>query len=69
MVEFAHVAEAVVRGQTPFRRPAQGLVQVTPRREHARPNRRDGPHVRGVVAQLQSLRLVEQGERRGQIAL
>ena len=63
VLELAQVAELVVDGQAPLPRPAERLGPPALRDQHPRPQRRDRPHVRGEVADVEALRLVEQLER------
>ena len=60
VLELAQVAEVVLSRQALLTRPAEGFAQPPLRDPHPRLQRRDRAHVRGEVARVPALGLVEQ---------
>ena len=64
VLELAQVAELVVDGQAPLPRPAERLADSPCAIQHPRPQRRDRPHVRGEVADVDGARPRRAGRAR-----
>ena len=70
VLELAQVAELVVGRQTPLLRPSRARRRASPCASRSRARTAgDRPHVRGEVAGVDALRLVEQLERAVEVAL
>ena len=69
VLELAQIGEIGLSRQALRTRPGQGLAHPALRGQHARPQRRDRPHVRGEVTRVHALGLVEQVEGAVQISL
>ena len=69
VLELPEVADVVVRREPAPLGPLEGQVRAPLTDPHPGPSGRDGLHVGGEVAVVDPLRLVEQGERAGQVAV
>src|ERR687894_123985 len=64
VLELAHVVRVVVDRQPPLLRPRERVGPSALSGEHARPQRRDRPHLGEVVTDVAALRLLQETECR-----